>query len=469
MELYNTLSRRKERFTVIREPIGLYVCGVTPYDTTHVGHAFTYVVFDVLVRYLRYRGHRVRYVQNVTDIDDDILRKARELGLPWDELGRRETERFVADMAALHVLPPDHFPRATQEIAGMLEIISTLLARGNAYLSGGNVYFRVRSDPNYADIAAMPREELIAISRERGADPDDPRKEDPLDFILWQARAPGEPYWDSPWGPGRPGWHIECSAMSMKYLGETLDIHGGGLDLVFPHHENELAQSEAATGKPFARFWVHTEHLLLDEGEKMSKSLGNVYTVPDVLARGFRGSALRYALLSVHYRKQLRFSWASLEQAEEAVKRLMDCLARLDLVTRPEPHPAIVERAEAARAAFYDRMADDLNTPAALGVVFDLVRAVNAAIDAGEIGRPDVPAIRDTFEAFDRVLGVIALRRAEDARPPLPVEEIERLIEERHAARRRRDFAAADRIRSALEAQGVILEDTPSGTRWKRK
>jgi cysteinyl-tRNA synthetase len=271
-------------------------------------------------------------------------------------------------------------------------------------------------------------------------------------------------------GPGRPGWHIECSAMALRLLGPApIDLHAGGVDLIFPHHENEIAQAEGATKQQFARFWYHVEHLLMDDGEKMSKSLGNVFTVKDILDQGYRASALRYLLLSVHYRKQLKFSWTSLTQCEEALKRLMDFLARLDLVAGDDAHPALVEKVTAARQSFGEMMLSDVNAPGALGVMFDLVRTLNAAIDAGEVGKSDVAAIREAFDHFDRVLGIIALRRAEEAAPPVPVDEIERLIEERREARRKRDFARADQIRQELDARGILLEDSPAGTRWKRK
>jgi cysteinyl-tRNA synthetase len=294
-------------------------------------------------------------------------------------------------------------------------------------------------------------------------------KEDARDFVLWKAAKHGEPTWDVVDPPGRPGWHLECSAMALRLLGEPpIDIHGGGVDLIFPHHENEIAQSEGATRKQFSRFWVHVEYLVVD-GQKMSKSLGNTYTIRDITARGYRPSAVRYLLLSTHYRKPLNFTWTSLAQADEALRRLTDFLARLDLVAAGELHPQVSARVEEARKDFGEALQDDLNTAAALGVAFELLRALNAAIDAGQLGKGDVPVIRRAFDDFDCVLGVLGLRKAEDEQPPIPVTEIERLIEERHAARRSRDFAAADRIRDDLAARGVLLEDTIRGTLWKRR
>jgi cysteinyl-tRNA synthetase len=349
----------------------------------------------------------------------------------------------------------------------MGKVVKALEERGHTYVSDGSVYFKISTLPEYGKLARLDHSGIKSGAR---VDADKYDKEDARDFVLWKATRPGEPTWDVGIGPGRPGWHIECSAMALRLLGEPpIDIHAGGVDLIFPHHENEIAQSEGATGKPFARFWIHTEHLILDEGEKMSKSLGNVFTVRDILDEGFRASALRYLLLSVHYRKQLRFSWTSLQQAEEAVRRLMDFLARLDSVADTGPHPETGARVQEASRAFGEMVRDDLNTAGALGVVFELVRTLNAAIDAGEVGRADVPAIREAFDGFDRVLGIIAVRVREEAQPPLPVAEIDRLIQERRDARRNRNFARADQIRGELEAQGIMLEDTAAGTRWKRK
>jgi cysteinyl-tRNA synthetase len=300
-------------------------------------------------------------------------------------------------------------------------------------------------------------------------DGDEYAKEDARDFVLWKATKPGEPTWDYGTGPGRPGWHIECSAMALRLLGEPpIDIHAGGIDLIFPHHENEIAQAEGATGQTFARFWVHVEHLFV-ENQKMSKSLGNVHSLPDVVARGFRPSALRYLLLSSHYRKQLNFTWVGMEQAEQALQRIVDCLVRVDAVDRQGPGGAVDAMVDRARDAFVAALEDDLNTAAALAAVFELIREVNAAIDARQLTAVDAERVRDAMAQFDRVLGVMSLRRAEDAQPPVPVEEIEQLIEARKTARQHRHFAEADRIRDALAERGILLEDNPAGTRWKRK
>ena len=362
MKLFNTLTQSLEDFVPLEDNVvRMYVCGVTPYDTTHLGHAFTYVSFDTLIRYLEFRGYTVKYVQNVTDIDDDVLRKARELNMAWDELGRRETERYLNDMDSLNVRRPDVYARATEEIPTMIEVISVLLARGYAYESGGSVYFSVKQDPEFS---VMPHalglnsyDAMLKIANERGNFPDDPRKKDPLDFVLWQAQAPGEPAWPSPWGPGRPGWHIECSAMAIRYLGRQLDIHGGGADLAFPHHTCEIAQSEHFTGiAPFVRTWMHTG-MVYQEGEKMSKSLGNLTLVSDLL-KDYSANAIRIALLNHHYRYPWECFPADLEVATETAAHFQ------------QVQKLVGERVDGEDMLLRDRfraaMENDLNTPEAI-------------------------------------------------------------------------------------------------------
>ena len=471
MRLYNTLTRREEPFTPSRGgAVRMYTCGLTVYARGHVGNFRTFVALDVLRRTLKHvAGFDVRQVMNFTDVDDRTIVESRTARVPLREYTGRFIAAFREDAAALGLEPVEAYPRATDEenLRSMVEMIRALETNGHTYRNDGSVYFRIATLPGYGKLARLDHDGMKPGAR---VDADRYDKDDARDFVLWKAARPDEPAWDFGVGPGRPGWHIECSAMAHRLLdGPPIDIHAGGVDLVFPHHENEIAQSEGATGRPFSRFWVHVEHLLLDEGTKMSKSLGNAFTVPDVLARGYRASALRYALLSVHYRKQLRFTWGALAQAEEALKRVMACIARLDALRGGAAHAAVAARAAAARRDFDDRLADDLNVPGGLGVMFELVRYVNTAIDAGELGRPDVEVVKAAFDGFDRVLGVVALRRAEDTRAAAPVEEIERLIAERRAARARRDFAAADGIRDDLAARGIVLEDTPAGTRWQRK
>jgi cysteinyl-tRNA synthetase len=357
----------------------------------------------------------------------------------------------------------------------MGQTIKALEENGHTYRTDGSIYFKIATFPEYGRLARLDHAGIKSGAR---IDSDKYDKENARDFVLWKATKPGEPTWDPGIGPGRPGWHIECSAMALRLLGEPpIDLHAGGVDLIFPHHENEIAQSEGATRRPFSRFWVHVEHLIIEEDdrgpEKMSKSLGNVYNLQDIRDRGFRPSTLRYLYLGVHYRKQLKFSWTAMAQAEEALRRLTDFLARLEVLPlrsdSPAPNAAVAARLDEARAAFSAHIAADVNTAAAIGVMFDLVRGLNTALDAWEVGPADARAIRETFDRFDRVLGVLSLRRAEDERPPVPIEEIEQLIQARRAARLARNFAEADRIRQDLDARGIVLEDTGSTTRWKRK
>ncbi|MGB7219382.1 MAG: cysteine--tRNA ligase [Vicinamibacterales bacterium] len=474
LRLYNTLSRSEEAF----EPgaggsVRMYTCGPTVYARGHIGNFRTFVCVDVLRRTLKYLlGYQVRQVMNFTDVDDRTIEGALKAGVGL----RAHTEQWIVafreDARALGLEDVEENPRATDEanLRAMADLISALTKNGHTYVSDGSIYFKISTMPTYGRLARLDTEGMKAGAR---IDSDNYAKDDARDFVLWKATKPGEPTWDVVNPPGRPGWHLECSAMALRLLGEPpIDIHTGGIDLVFPHHENEIAQSEGATGRQFARFWVHVEHLLVDE-EKMSKSLGNTYTIPDIVAKGFRPSAVRYLLLSSHYRKQLNFTWGGVGQADEALRRLTDCLARLDVVRKEAkvagPHPALSTRVEEARKAFVAAMLDDLNTAAALGAMFDLVRAVNSAIDAGELGAADVPVVREAFDQFDRVLGILSLRRAEEEQPSVPVAEIEPMIEARHAARRRRDFGEADRIRDDLAAKGILLEDNAGGTRWKRK
>jgi cysteinyl-tRNA synthetase len=469
MRLYNTLTRQQEPFAPLRdETVRMYTCGLTVYSRGHIGNFRTFVSIDVLRRALKYvGGWKMQHVINFTDVDDKTIAGAQREGVSLREYTDRYIAAFYEDAEALGLEPVEETPRATDpaNLEAMATMIRALEERGHTYKSDGSIYFKIATMPDYGKLARLDHDGMQAGAR---VDADSYAKEDARDFVLWKATKPGEPTWDVGVGPGRPGWHIECSAMALRLLGEPpIDIHAGGIDLIFPHHENEIAQSECATGQPFSRMWVHAEHLLVDD-QKMSKSLGNVYTLKDIVDRGHRVSALRYLLLSSHYRKQLNFTWAGLEQAEEALTRITDFLARLESLQPGKAHPAVAQRAEAARAAFNEALSDDLNTSAALAAIFDLIRFVNTAIDAHELSATDASAIKDVFDHFDRVLGVVSLRRKEDARPPMPVPEIERQIEARKEARKRRDFAEADRIRRDLADRGVLLEDGPQGTRWKR-
>ena len=470
LRLYNTLTRQEEPFTPLRDNVvRMYTCGLTVYARGHIGNFRTFVCVDVLRRTLKYLcGYEVQGVVNYTDVDDKTIAGAQKSGMPLREYTSQWIDAFREDSSHLGLEPPEEMPRATDEpnLRAMSEMILALERNGHTYRRDGSIYFKIASLPTYGRLARLDHDGLHAGAR---VDVDEYSKEDARDFVLWKATKEGEPTWDYGTGPGRPGWHIECSAMAVRLLGgPPIDIHTGGVDLIFPHHENEIAQAEGAMKETFSRFWFHVEHLFV-EHEKMSKSLGNVYQVGDILARGHRASSLRYLLLSSHYRKQLNFTWAGLDQADESLRRIVDFLTRLDDVPAGDGHPEIEGVVSGARDAFRAALEDDLNTAAGLAAIFDLVRDLNAALDAKQMSAADVPVVRDAFEQFDRVLGVISLRREEDARPPVPVEEIERLIEQRKAARQRRDFAAADGIRNALADRGILLEDNPAGTRWKRK
>lgn len=376
MKLFNTLTQSLETFTPIDNTVSVYVCGITPYDTTHLGHAFLYVSFDALMRYLRSRGYTVKYVQNVTDIDDDVLRKARQLGMAWDELGRRETERFLKDMDTLNVRRPDVYAKATEQMPTIIEIVHTLIERGLAYESAGCVFFSVKKDPQFGRLAQAvglhDYEAMLKIANERGNFPDDTRKRDPLDFVLWQAQAPGEPAWDSPWGPGRPGWHIECSAMAMRYLGPQIDIHGGGSDLTFPHHTCEIAQSEHFTGKvPFTRFWVHAG-MVHQDGEKMSKSLGNLTLISNLL-KDYSPDVIRVTLLNHHYRLPWECFPADLAFSRALVTLFQQVRELVGSQATGEDH--------VLRGQFEAAMDNDLNTPQAFALLQQAAEAALAQHD----------------------------------------------------------------------------------------
>jgi cysteinyl-tRNA synthetase len=467
MKVYNTLSGKKEEFTPQGNEVKMYVCGVTPYDDAHLGHAMSYVIFDVIRRYLRFRGYKVKYVQNVTDIDDKIIDRANQRGIPPGELAGKYTRSYFEDMDALNIAKADSdvYPLATEEIPKIIEVIQGLIDKGYAYPAGGSVYFRVRKDPDYGQLSHRSLDDMMSAECGLGAG----EKEDPMDFALWKASKPGEPYWPSPWGQGRPGWHIECSAMCLRYLGDTLDIHGGGQDLIFPHHENEIAQSESFTGKrPFVKYWLHNGLVQLG-GDKMSKSLGNLVTIKQALEK-YSADALRIFILNSHYRSPLTYSEESLEAAKSAEERLLRVVSREETAGGKGG----TFDAEPYRQQFIEAMDDDFNTAKALGVLFELTSAVNQAADAGvSIGQAQGVLVSLARE-------VMGLRLPKTQRisvgggevniagglsvTSIVSDRVSRLVEERLKARKEKNWQRADEIRNKLAELGVILEDTKTGT-----
>jgi cysteinyl-tRNA synthetase len=460
MKVFSTLSGKKGDFSPLGDEVKMYVCGVTPYAEAHIGHAMSYIIFDAIRRYLEFSGYRVKYVQNITDIDDKIINRAENLGITTGELAQKYIDDFFGDMDALNIGRADIYPRATAEIPKIIEVIGGLVDKGYAYPSRGSVYFRVRQPADYGKLAHRSLESMMAGARIEVGD----EKEHPMDFVLWKASKPGEPSWDSPWGPGRPGWHIECSAMSLKYLGDTIDIHGGGQDLIFPHHQNEIAQSEGFTGhKPFVRYWLHNGLLKLGE-EKMSKSLGNLITIKEALGR-YSADAIRIFVLSSHYRSPLTYSEAALAAAESGVERLVRAVSR----DEPAGSSGPVLDAGPYRRRFVTAMDDDFNTPQALAALFELARAINQAADSG-LGFGKAKSV--LLELARNVLG-LKLETFEFTREASPEIEahVNRLVEERNRLRAAKQWQKADEIRAKLAELGTVLEDTPEGVKivWKRK
>ena len=471
----NTLSGRKEIFIPLRpNQVRIYTCGPTVYNFAHIGNFRTFVFQDILRRFLRSRGFAVTQVMNFTDVDDRIIANAANEGVDIRTYTAKYIDAFMADRAALGLQSPEHVVRATDHIPAMVQLIERLGEKGFTYESDSSIYFRISKFPDYGKLSKV---DVAGIQAGARVDVDRYDKADARDFALWKAPKPGEFFWETAIGPGRPGWHIECSAMAMEYLGETLDIHTGGVDLAFPHHENEIAQSEAATGKPFVRYWLHSEHLLVDS-EKMSKSLGNFFTLRDLLTKGNKPSTLRFLLASVPYRRQLNFTAESLQQAASSVERLRNFAARLHGGKFPPGTSAMGERTVKAREEFERGLEDDLNTAQALAAIFDLVREANTAMDASEFRQGDVPPMLEALDVFDGIFAVLSNDDAEklrslgiaaDAAAPGDA-EIEALVAERQASRKRRDFAKSDQIRDQLAQRGVILEDNRDGSiRWKRK
>jgi cysteinyl-tRNA synthetase len=464
MRLFNTLTGEVEALEPISPPeIRMYACGLTVYDRGHVGNYRTIVATDVLRRALRYLGFRVKGVLNITDVDDRIIQKAVAAKQDISGFTTPWIRALEEDMATLGIERPEFMPRATDHLPEMIELIARLTAQGHTYEADGSVYFRIASFPEYGRLSGLDVKGIKAGAR---VDTDKYDKENARDFVLWKLKSdePEWAQWEAPFGRGRPGWHIECSAMSMKYLGETFDLHVGGEDLIFPHHENEIAQSSGATGKPFVRHWMHVKHLLIED-ETMSKSKGNFFTIPDILERGHRAEAIRYLLAGSHYRKPLSFGFEGLQQAAAALERIQGLVQRLDETKGDGPEGPAAELCASAEGAFREALADDLNTPEALASVHGLVGRANALLAEGEITRRGAHAVRSTLERMDAVFGMLLPMEAADQ---LSAEE-QALFDERQEARRQRDFAKADQARARLEAMGVVLEDTRGATRWRRK
>lgn len=463
LKLRNTLTRTKEEIKpLVNNQVRMYACGPTVYDYGHIGNFRTFVAVDVLRRYLKFLGYDVLHVMNITDIDDKIIRDMQKAGKNLREFTSFYTDEFLQDVDRLHIERPEILPRATDHIPEMVELMERLATKGHTYQSDGSLYFSIVTLESYGKLSGLKVEGNLTGAR---VDVDEYEKDDARDFVLWKApKEEDEPHWETPFGIGRPGWHLECSAMSMKYLGESFDIHCGGVDLIFPHHENEIAQSEGATGKPFVKHWFHVEFLLV-EGEKMSKSKGNFYTVRDLIDKGYSADAIRYLLLSVPYSTQLNFTLDGLKGAESAIEKLRNFRHRVKTYEAKEGTTERVQQiVERAREEFTAAMNDDLNTSGGLAALFDLRRDVNIAIDASEFGSEDKKAVLNLLGNLDSVLGILG----EEQDTSLDA-EIEVFILERNEARKNRNFARADEIRKSLAERDIVLEDTPQGTKWKKK
>ncbi len=462
LRLYNTLTKMVEIFEPLQPGVvRIYTCGPTVYDHPHIGNFRAFIFADLLRRYLKYRGFKVIHVMNLTDVDDKTIKRSNQEGISLGELTERYIDSFFEEISMLNIERFEHYPRATEHIEQMLDLIERLSEKGYTYQKDGSTYFSIERFDKYGRLSKINKSKLVLGAR---YEVDEYSKENPRDFVLWKAAKKGEPYWDSKFGKGRPGWHLECSAMSMYYLGQTFDIHTGGKDLIFPHHENEIAQSEAATGKPFVRYWLHNEFLSIDT-EKMSKSLGNIFTLRELLEQGIEPRTLRYFFISSHYRKPLNYSTQTLRHCSEALKRLDDFVLRLKDYKKggDTTRSDIMRIIDETRNGFIEQMDDDLNVSGGLGCLFEFVRTVNDLIDHDALSLDDTDAILGFLQEIDSVLAV--MRFDEEVLD----EDIEAMIKQREQARKNRDFAAADRIRDKLKEMGILLEDTKDGTRWKRK
>ena len=464
LRFYNTLTQQVEPFAPLHDNIvRMYTCGPTVYNYVHIGNLRTFTFQDILRRWLQARGYQLDHVMNITDVEDKIIRSALAEHKSIAEYTEKYTQAFLEDTAALRLQRPERLVKATDHIPEMVRAIQDLERGGYTYQSDGSIYYRISKFPGYGKLSHNDFSGIRAGAR---VDVDEYDKANARDFVLWKARKNGEPYWDSDIGPGRPGWHIECSVMAMKYLGETLDIHAGGVDLVFPHHENEIAQSEAITSKPFARFWLHSEFLNV-EAQKMSKSAGNFYTLRDLRELGYAPEPIRYLLASVPYRKKLNFTFDGLKAAATAIDRLRNFKLRLETERFPEgANEKLLERTQAAARRFAESLDDDLNTAEALAALFEYVRDANTAMDSGGFRAGNIPSALELLDEFDRIFDVLRPSRSEEG---VTDAQVEALIAERAQAKKTRDFARADQIRQQLLDGGIILEDTKEGARWKRK
>lgn len=462
MQIYNTMTRKKEELKPVEEGVvKIYCCGPTVYNLIHIGNARALCVFDTLRRYLEFRGYKVLYVQNFTDVDDKIIKKANELGKTASEVSENAIKEYFVDAEGLNVRRADIHPKVTENMDIIIDIVKTLVDKGYAYMADGDVYFETSKFPEYGKLSHQPLDDLKAGARIEVGE----KKRDPMDFAVWKAAKPGEPYWDSPFGKGRPGWHIECSAMSRHYIGDTIDIHGGGSDLIFPHHENEIAQSECATGSPLANIWMHNGMLNVDN-KKMSKSTGNFFMVRD-LSDKYGYEPIRFMLLSVHYRSQLNYTTEVIESCKAALSRLYTCRDSMERVMSSaadkQANAQTLADVETARREFTDAMEDDFNTADAIAAVFELVRRINIALTSPEVTKGDIKAYQDEFSALTNVLGLLYNKKDDE----IPA-EITALIEERKAARKAKDFAKADAIRGKITEMGYIVEETRQGTIVKK-
>jgi cysteinyl-tRNA synthetase len=464
LKVHNTMTGELEEFSPVSPGrVGMYVCGINTYDNSHMGHAKSAVMFDVVRRHIERRGYAVKYVVNFTDVEDHCIQRANELGVTIHDLAKKYIAEYFKDMRALGVRDADIYPIATEHIPEMLASILKLIANGHAYEAEGSVYFSVAKAREYGKLSHQTLEDMQSsgrIEQEAG-------KRDPMDFALWKAWKEGEPSWDSPWGKGRPGWHIECSVMSMKYLGETLDVHGGGNELIFPHHENERLQSEALTGKPFAKYWLHGGMLMID-GAEMHKSAGNFFTIKDVLKQ-YEPGIVRFFLLNTHYRKPIDYSAKALDEARQSLARLRAVAERLAAAkTAAEPNEALWERVKKARADFESSMDEDFNTRGAISAVFEVSRELNKALDEGRLCVMAKREAESLFDEFERLFGVLSLGTADAGGDSLLPSVMQLLVDLREDARKRKDFKTADTIRDRLKAVGVVIEDSSEGPKWKR-